>query len=301
MSALGVNARSRDGRGPADGRWVPDSGSAFHGEGLGGWRRRRGRAFDSRRVVLYMTTRGRTRSMTRRASSRLAGKPFASPRWLDRWVADVDTGRRRTASPPSLTSASSAADPPCTATLHDRDSSCPQASAPHATANGPLKAAGRAAARRFAPHRPAMPRRTRQHGRVVTCAAISLPCRDTRSLRSWRYAAPDAFRGFGDRRKRAPPDARPILVTRHGPEMVRPECPVVRMRQRRQDLPLLQKSPVLLRPSHGAWPQTHGQPDSDATSLTAHRYKIIGPAHGAGHIAGWRLRWYASWLALIGQ
>jgi hypothetical protein len=39
----------------------------------------------------------------------------------------------------------------------------------------------------------------------VTFAAISLPCRDTRSLRSWRYPAPDAFRGFGDRRKRAPP------------------------------------------------------------------------------------------------
>ena len=80
-------------------------------------------------------------------------------------------------------------------------------------------------------------------GRAVTFAAISLPGRDTRSLRSWRYAAPDAFRGFGDRR-RAPPHARPILVTRHGPEMVRPECPVVRMRQRRQDLPVLQKSPV---------------------------------------------------------
>ena len=42
-------------------------------------------------------------------------------------------------------------------------------------------------------------------GRAVTFAAISLPCRDTRSLRSWRYAAPDAFRGFGDWRKRAPP------------------------------------------------------------------------------------------------
>jgi len=136
----------------------------------------------------------------------------------------------------------------------------------------------------------------------VTFAAISLLRRDTRSLRSWRYVAPDAFRGFGDRRKRAPPpDARPILVTRHGPAMVRPECPVVRMRQRRQDLPVPQKSPVLLRPSHGAWPQTHEQPDSDAASLTAHRHKIIDPAHGAGHIAGWRLRWHASWLALIGQ
>jgi hypothetical protein len=136
----------------------------------------------------------------------------------------------------------------------------------------------------------------------VTFAAISLPCRDTRSLRSWRYAAPDAFRGFGDRRKRAPPRT---LGPSWSPGMVLKWCDrnalscacgnagkICQCRRR-----VLCSSGHLT--VHG--PQTHEQPDSDATSLTAHRHKIIDPAHGAGHIAGWRLRWYASWLALIGQ
>jgi hypothetical protein len=216
-------------------------------------------------------------------------------------VADADTGGRRTASPPSLSSASSAADRrvrlPCTfatRAVRRRVPACHSERRAQGRWPGrcaPLRSGPSSLAATYSPTWVALwpSLRFRSPAATRACSARGV------TLRLVRFA------GLATGGSVHPPDARPILVTRHGPEMVRPECPVVRMRQRRQDLPLLQRSPVLLRPSHGAWPQTHEQPDSDAISLTAHRHKIIGPAHGAGHMAGWRLRWYASWLALIGQ